>query len=225
MNQKALTFTILKEPLIKNTTNSSRSTWTKDACRKEASKFESRSEWREKSTASYKKAARSGWIQEFMPIDMKHVDYSSFAQCAIEAELSQSEQQWKEDFPDSYFYAVQNRWVEICCTNIILRNAKSGILVSDLEDCINSAARYQSITEWSMSDQKTYRIAYIAGIVKACSQHMSKKNKRRTISDCIQISKKYKSPKEWKDHDPLSYISAKRRGLFNSDCTKILQTT
>ena len=94
--------------------------WTKERCREEALKYNSRSEFRNESGGASFKAQRKGWFEEIcthMVRKSKPVGYWTKERCREEALKYNSRSQYRKKCP-SYQAAHKNGWIDEICSHM-----------------------------------------------------------------------------------------------------------
>lgn len=90
--------------------------------------------------------------------------------------------------------------------------------INTLEDCINDAKKYKTVTEWARGKNTKYSSARTRGWIDLCSKHMSKRHVW-SLTSCKQSALKYKSKAEWRKNESGAYSAAKKRGWMDK-CSK-----
>lgn len=105
-------------------TRSEDSYWTLMLCMEEATKYQSREEWEQKSPISYQKAIKRGWLTKCT----SHLkDFRrkpsvpamwTLERCIETAKQCSKRAEFKEKFHYPYEKARLNGWLDICCAHM-----------------------------------------------------------------------------------------------------------
>jgi hypothetical protein len=87
-----------------------------------------------------------------------------------------------------------------------------------LESCVESALKYDNITEWRSENEGVYKFAYRNNILDECTAHMDKKYTNHTLESCIENASNFSTKKEWRKNNDKVYRFAQRRGWLD-ECT------
>jgi predicted GIY-YIG superfamily endonuclease len=117
-------------------TRKPRGYWTFDVCLEEAQKFESKSDWALKSSASLDAAKTNGWF-EICTMHMKrpisHRLKWTKDNCMVEALKYDSKSNWKLNAGGSFNSAKKNGWINDCTKHMIRLGSKYKRLIYAFE--------------------------------------------------------------------------------------------
>jgi hypothetical protein len=86
------------------------------------------------------------------------------------------------------------------------------------ENCLESAKKYNTISEWSSDYEYAYKCALMNNWLEKCTEHMINLPSSWTKEKCLESALKYKSIKDWDKNEPNA-VSASRRNGWQNECT------
>ena len=106
--------------------------------------------------------------------------------CIIDAKLYHSKLEWSKGSPSAYSSCNKNKWIDECCEHMILTRKSNNYWTK--EQCIKSAKKYNSKSEWGKNDKRAYFLCLKNKWINECCNHMIRPtNKKR--KEIIQFSK------------------------------------
>lgn len=117
---------------------------------------------------------------------------------------------WRKCGNGSYDIACKNGWLSECSAHMERSKKHNGYWTK--ERCLECARKYNSIKEWSGSDNRSYDAAKKHKWLDECTSHMTCSGRRNywTLERCKSEAIKYESTSEWKKKDITSYNAAKK---------------
>lgn len=212
--------------------------WTYQTCLKDAKKYASEEEWKEKSPAAHEVAIKSHWIVEFrlyfkpkrMPKSKitrskpkKKTTTHSPKQCLKLAQRCKTVTEWRNTHPQALKDAKVHGIYEKCIEHMNVRQYNQW----SKEECLEHAQQYATRSEWSRGHAATYHYSKKMGWFNECVAHMPKPYETTkldmTKEQCLAHAKKFKTRTEWSQGHTQSYRLARRMGWFN-DCVAHMTT-
>lgn len=147
--------------------------WTKDRCIAEASRFQSRNEWANKSISSYNASRKNGWLDEacaHMTSKINPNNYWTKQRCLEEALKHSSKYYWQKKSGSSYGKSLKEGWVNECCAHMKSERKPDGYWTKSR--CVEEASKYQSKSDWRKKSSSSYSISLKNGWHKECCAHM-----------------------------------------------------
>ena len=192
---------------------SSKKTWTKTECKKQAQKFKSRTEWTRGHHGSYRAALQNGWIDEIMPAKNKTRNRILKRDCVKDAKKFDTRTQWMRGASATYFRAKQKGWLDSLMPSMSVRWTESA--------CIESAKKCKNISEWMEHSKGAYAAAKRNNWFNKCTKHMKRASHpyKWNKDACIASAKKVGSIQEWKKVETGAYLAARREGWV-TECRK-----
>ena len=146
------------------------SKYTLDSCKKSASKFKTKIDWKKgMDKGFYHYAVINNFLDEccvnMKPLKFKH----TLESCKESASKFNSKTEWLNSDSKSYAYAIRNGFINECCVNM-----KPLRLKHTLESCKESASKFNSKTEWRKKDIKSYDASRKMGWLEECCKHYKK---------------------------------------------------
>ena len=152
--------------------------WTKEALKESALKYTSKTDWEKGEPSAYNIALRNGWIDEccaHMEELLKPKGYWTLERCQESALKYQTKPEWKKNEPTAYSKAKSQGWVDLCCAHMKVLRRPNGSWT--LEECIESASRYETSTAWAKGHGAAYQAARKHKWLDECRTHMKPKGK------------------------------------------------
>jgi hypothetical protein len=142
---------------------------TKQICKEEALKYNTRTEWFKSSQSTYSKASKEKWLEECCEHMIKFTSKYTLETCKEIASKFDSKMKWAKGDSKSYYYANKKKWLDECCKHMIPLLKKR-----TLESCKESASKFTNFTNWKKGDTKSYKYAERMGWYQECRKHFKK---------------------------------------------------
>lgn len=147
--------------------------WTKERCKYEALRYQSRTEFQRNCESGYSKARKSGWLDEIcahMREVIKPSGYWSRTRCAVEAQKYETRLQFQKNSEAAYSSARRNGWLsEICSHMVELKKAKGYWTKGK---CHDVAKTYDTRTNFNVGCNGAYKVALREGWLDEICSHM-----------------------------------------------------
>ena len=117
----------------------------------------------------------------------------------------------------SYRYAIDNGWYEECSAHMPVLQVSTGYWNNE-EKCKETAAKCNTIYEWSQKFRMAYNAAKENGWFEECCKLLKDPYNRWTQENCINLCKKCSSKSEFKKHSS-AYKAACKNGWIE-ECYK-----
>lgn len=101
-----------------------RISWTLELCKKEAKKYQTRTEW-QKQSPSYQTALKNGWLNECCKHMYTPKPYNfkwSLDNCIKEAKKYKTRTEFNKKSSGAYDAALRNKWLNKCCKHMVSGN-------------------------------------------------------------------------------------------------------
>jgi predicted GIY-YIG superfamily endonuclease len=95
--------------------------WTLTTCKRDARRFNKRSEWHAQSAVAFAKASKNGWLDiccKHMKTLQKPRGYWTLEQCIIDAKKFRTRSEWERKSGSAYNKALKNGWLLECCAHM-----------------------------------------------------------------------------------------------------------
>jgi hypothetical protein len=187
--------------------------WTLEACKAEALKYQTLSQWEEGHRQSHKVATKKGWREQccahMSKVMVKPGDLWTLERCQESALRFQTRTDWSKGERAAYMAALKNGWVDECCAHMpVIRKAWT------LAECKASALQYQTREAWEKGDRKPSRYAAKHGWMNECCAHMATPF-TWTFEMCRAESQKHTRKIDWLQASGGSYVVAKNKGWMD----------
>jgi len=149
--------------------------WTKENCIKEAKKYKTKSNWRNRNESSYNAAKKNKWIDEccqHMIIKYKPINCWTLEECRNSALLCKTKSEWSKRYRRAYVVSLRNNWLDECCIHMVSKYKPFNYWT--LEKCKEDALKYKKKTEWCRKSSGAYGAALKNNWHKECCLHMKK---------------------------------------------------
>lgn len=147
--------------------------WTKERCKREALKYQSRTEFQRSCESGYSKARKSGWLDELcthMREVIKPSGYWSCERCATEAQKYETRLQFQKGSEAAYSSARRNGWLDDICAHMMEFKKAKGYWTKD--KCHEVAKTYDTRTDFNRGCNGAYKIALRKGWLDEICSHM-----------------------------------------------------
>ena len=176
--------------------------WTLEALKKEAKKYNSRSEFQSKNSSAYSIAAKENLLDEIC-VHMNPLreapNYWTKEKCQERALLYKTKSDFKKHDGSAYTTAVREKWLNEICTHMTKPQIKRKWTIEKL---YAEAKKYKTIKEFKMKSHSAYVTAQNLGIGRQICSHMYKgKRKLRALEEI----KQQKLSKSFEDNLQLSF--------------------
>lgn len=176
--------------------------WTLEALKKEAKKYNSRSEFQNKNSSAYSIAAKENLLDEIC-VHMNPLreapNYWTKEKCQERALLYKTKSDFKKHDGSAYTTAVREKWLNEICTHMTKPQIKRKWTIEKL---YAEAKKYKTIKEFKMKSHSAYVTAQNLGIGRQICSHMYKgKRKLRALEEI----KQQKLSKSFEDNLQLSF--------------------
>ncbi|WP_210498831.1 hypothetical protein [Vibrio crassostreae] len=84
-------------------------------------------------------------------------------------------------------------------------------LNTQMQNCLNSAQKFNDIKTWKGSKPRTYSVAEANGWLDSCTAHMLPTDDDWTVERCAEFAEPYFSKMEWRENDPIGYRVARQK--------------
>jgi hypothetical protein len=153
--------------LRKRKPNKGKPKWDLQACKKDALKFKTRSEWLKQSGVACRKAYKEGW-HKVCCLHMPEIVKWTKEKCKEDALKYKARTEWYEKSPRGYATAHLNGWLNICCKHMQRKRKWTE------EKCREDALKYETKSKWRSQSSGPFTAASKNGWLKSCCQHMVK---------------------------------------------------
>ena len=145
--------------------------WTKERVIEDAKNYNSRSEWRNKSSAAATMAKRNGWYEEATSHMLLLVDHSKWTKNAVLAEAKNyaSRSDWSNSKNGSYGAALRNGWLEEAALHMTRPDMARKWTKSKV---IEDAKKYETRGEWHKASGHAAHLAIKRGWHDEATAHM-----------------------------------------------------
>lgn len=197
--------------------------WTIKECIEEVKKYKSLTEWKAKSSGSYRVARKKGIIEKcakVIGIIREPKGYWTYNRCKKESIRYKHKSSWLRGSPHSYNQALQKGWLKKLSKHMLTTSEVLSIINTKwtLEKCKKIAKKYKTRSQWQKGHISSYHAASRRGWLEICASHTVTAFKWDTKEKCLKEARKYKRKTDWIKHSKSSYIRARKKG-WHKECT------
>lgn len=134
--------------------------WTKDNCKTEALKYNSRKEFQTTSGSAYRKSLDNEWLDEICSHMMSKenpIKYWTKENCQTEALKHNTRSDFSKKANRAYNTARENNWLDEVCLHMTLNRNPSGYWTKD--NCRVEALKYETRSKFKKGSCFVYKIA------------------------------------------------------------------
>jgi len=202
-NKGQVSFTNLQKVRNRLTDKKRTVFWTLEACKQDAKKYKTRSEWM-KNSSGYHVARKNKWLKECCAHMEVLKGKWTFKACFNDAQKYNTLAEWSKN-STGYSTASYRGWVPECTKHMDKSRSHT------FESCLRSALKCKTKKEWGEMDASAKATAMAKGWYKECTKHMVQlrsEKKTWTKDECLMQAKKFTTKKDWKSKSSSSYQAA-----------------
>jgi len=194
---------------------SSKIKWNKEECRKEASKYNTRSEFEKNNHSASNSARKNKWLDEICShMTIIHRKWTK-DECRKEALKYKHRGEFAKNNHNSWDIARKNDWLDDICSHMIcLHNYVT------IEDCKKEALKYNSRNEFKINNHKLWQFAQKNKFLDEICLHMIPLRKTWTKDECKNEAEKYKNVTEFARENHNVYEFARKRKWIDKNFYK-----
>jgi len=189
--------------------------WTKEKCHEEARKYRTRSEFKNKSAPSYKKAWENKWLNEIcshMKLLQLPNGHWTKGKCQEEARKYKMRREFQKNSAGAYNAARINGWLDEVCADMIQFQKPANYWTK--EKCKEEAVKYKTRTEFQNNSRSAYSKAQKRNwLNEVCSNMTSvkKSNDYWTKEKCQEEASKCKTRGEFQKKAVVHIIKQRKK--------------
>tara|TARA_Y100001973_G_C5199890_1_gene336819 strand:- start:741 stop:2930 length:2190 start_codon:yes stop_codon:yes gene_type:complete len=199
----------------------SRRNWTLEECLESARQYDTREAWRKGDRKAHYAAysrKEEGWFEQCVAHMKPTRKQWTFEECLKSARQYDTRRAWKKGDHRAFFTAYSRKdkgWLEQCIAHM-----KPARKQWTLEECLESARRYDTRKSWREGDYRAYYAAYYRkekGWLEQCVAHMKPACKQWLLKECLESALRYNTRGAWQKGDRRAYAiaySKKEKGWF-----------
>lgn len=175
----------------------SRTIWTYKACKKEALKYDNRSDFMRKSSRAYNVALSNGWIVDIcshMELRHKPNGFWTKEKCAELAKQCNTIKEFREKHSSAYVTAKRKMWLRDITNHIDVKKRKW-----EKHEVIVESKKYKTKIEFAKKASGAYTACLNNNWLKYCDKHFIKmidnreeRLQKQILKQLLKIAKKYK---------------------------------
>lgn len=193
--------------------------WTKEKCRDEAKKYDTRREFQEKSNVAYNKAYQNKWLDDIcthMHQTRKPAGYWTKEKCHEEALKYKTRGEFQKKANTVYRRAHSNTWLDDICAHMI--NIRKPNDYWTKEKCHEIALQFKEKKDFRSSAGNVYAAAHRGGWIDEICSHMQPHRKPAgywTKERCITEATKFSARSEFRKKSGGAALVADGYGWFD----------
>ena len=191
--------------------------WTYERCKDDALKYETRSEFRNKSRYVYDICRKNDWLDEMclhMKTLIKPNGYWDFEKCKEEALRYEKRSDFKTFSSSAYNTALKNMWLDEICSHMIEIKKHNGYWTK--ERCQNEALKYETKKDFRDNNNNIYNISSKNKWLDEICSHMTETKKPKgywTYERCKDEALKYETRSSYNQGSKSYQIALKNKWL------------
>jgi len=176
--------------------------WTKERCREEALKYDTRGDFQKYANTAYAKAHRNKWLDDIcshMHHTKKPAGYWTKERCHEEALKYKTKGDFQENSNTAYTKAHRNKWLDDVCAHMINIRKPNGYWSK--EKCHEVSLQFMTKNEFRDSASNVYAAALRGGWIDEICVHMQPHRRPPgywTKERCISEASKYNTRSEFR---------------------------
>ena len=196
--------------------------WTKEMCFKEALKYKTKTEFKNKNNSAYIITSNKGYMKKcskHMINFSKPMNYWTKEKCLKVAKKCKNKKEFRKKYISAYSAAHKNKWIKECCKHMIENRNPANYWTK--EKCIIDASRFKTKSEWRINSPTARSVATKNKWIKECCKHMAfikHPNNYWTKKRCIKEALKYKTKTIFSIKNVSAYGSALRNNWIDECC-------
>lgn len=200
--------------------------WHKKACKKEALKYDTRSEFIKNAHSAYAIACERGWINEIcehMILNRKPRLYWDKKSCKKEALKYKTKTEFSKESSRAYCVAWENDWLDDICKHMTSTQKPKGYWT--YENCKKEALKYSSRCEFEKGTGAAYVTARRNDWLNEICEHMIQTRNPKgywTFETCRKEALKYDRRVDFKKKSSRAYSLSCEKGWLNEICEHMM---
>lgn len=210
---KNMGWTMLNDETKLGMIGSAHQKWTKNKCKKEALKYKSLKEFREKSNIAYDTALKNNWSDEYYWLEREEHAWWSKEECLEEAQKYTSKQEFKKNSPGAYWAANRNKWMK---DYTWFKRPEAYNKKWTESVCETEAKKYNTTKEFMINSPRAYSAASKNNWLKNYTWLVKQQKEPWTEKECEEASKQYETIKDFHNLCPNAYNAAWKNGWLKN---------
>jgi len=197
--------------------------WSKEKCRKEALKYNTKKDFGKNSPSAYKSSIRYSWLNDIcshMIQTIKPKYYWTKEKCHEEALKYNTRNDFCKNSVNVYNICVRNKWLDYVCSHMN-EQSKKPIGYWTKEKCHEEALKYENKKDFRKNSINHYSACIRNKWIDDVCSHMihgKKQNGYWTKEKCHEVSLKCDKISKFKKEYPSAYGSSLKNGWLNDIC-------
>lgn len=202
--------------------------WTKEKCKKEASKYKTRSSFQNNNGSAYNKASANKWLNvicSHMQFLQLPNGYWTKEKCRLAALKYKTRSEFYKRNGSAYNKARENGWLDEICSHMTSVQKPNGYWTK--EKCRLEALKYKVRREFQNNSGGAYNKARCNKWLHEICSHMIRLQKPAnywTKERCHEEALKYKTRTEFQETSLSSYSKASKKEWLNEICSHMTST-
>ena len=191
-----------------------------DECKKEALKYQNRSDFEARNKIAYVIAKENNWLDLFYekPTTAHHSWWNDKEKCKQEAMKYGTRTEFSKNSNGAYAASIKNGWIDEICSHMIVKWEKKW---TSKEACHKEALKYKTRTEFQRECDGAYTYALRHGFLDEICGHMELVHvvKWNSKEACHKEALKYNTRKEFQMECDGAYTYALKHGFLDEICS------
>lgn len=151
--------------------------WTRESCKKESQKYNSRNEFKKHNESAYRASLKNGWIDYVCSHMNKNITkpkgYWNKDKCIEMVLKCKTRCEFQKKYLSAYTASIRNNWLDEICSH--MNKIKPSNYWSK-EKCHQEALKFNSKTEFQKNSSSAYQKSIRKGWINEICKHMKPKN-------------------------------------------------
>jgi hypothetical protein len=187
--------------------------WTKERCREEALKYNTRSEFKKRNEGVYKKIQTEGWFDELCGHMIDLYKHWTKEDCKEEALKYNTRDELKRGNGGAYSKSIREGWLDEICEHMVC-----GKLKWTYEICKKEALKYNTRSEFKKGSSGAYAAASKNGWLNELFNNKIGFGIKWCYDRCLEVSLECKTRTEFNKNYPGAYNRSYTEGWLDDIC-------
>ncbi len=193
--------------------------WNFEECKKQASKFETRSEFQKGNVSAYREALNNGWLDEIclhMKSNIKPKNYWTKKLCHEDALKYDTRGEFQKHSNAAYCKSIRENWLDEICSHMAEKKKPNNFWTK--EKCADISIQFKSKSEFRKNHPNIYVQAHRKGFLNDICSHMKQERRQAnfwTKENIIKEMEKYKTRTEFNKNSGGAALVARGYGWYD----------
>jgi predicted GIY-YIG superfamily endonuclease/nuclear transport factor 2 (NTF2) superfamily protein len=193
--------------------------WDFEECRKQAIKFQTRSEFQKGNVSAYREALNNGWLDEIsshMKSNINPKNYWTKKRCHEEALKYNTRSKFQKHSNTAYCKSIREKWLDEICSHMVEIKKPNNYWTK--EKCAEISNQFNTKSEFRKKHSNIYAQAHRKGFLDEICSHMQPERRPAnfwTKENIIKEMEKYKTRAEFNKNAGGAALIARGYGWYD----------